>query len=312
VGDERAVDEPGFDVIGDIHGCHRELVELLAALGYSDDSGAYRHPTRQAIFVGDLIDRGPQQTLVLRTVRAMADAGSARVVMGNHEFNAVAYATPDPRRTGEYLRPHTPKNNGQHAAFLEQIGAGSTDHAEVVAWFATLPLWLELGDLRVVHACWDPEAMDGLGSPYLDDQAFVDASDRDHPAYGWVENLCKGPEVELPKGHSFHDKDGHERHHARFRWWDDQARTYAQACEVPPGSSLPNDPLDDAPVEPYQDKVPVIFGHYWRTWPRFELTTTTACVDYSAVKGGPLVAYRWSGEPELRPARLVPSSSSAV
>lgn len=237
----------------------------------------------------------------------MVEAGSARVVMGNHEFNAIAFATQDPKRAGEYLRPHTEKNNKQHGAFLSQIGAGSADHAETLVWFATLPLWLDLGGLRVVHACWDPAAMAGLGTPYLDGQTVVDGSNQDHPAYGWVENLCKGPEVRLPNGLSFHDQGGNERFDARFRWWDPQAHTYAQACEVLGDTVLPNDPVERPPVAPYRDDVPVIFGHYWRQWPDFELTTTTACVDYSAVTGGPLVAYRWTGETELRPENLFPS-----
>ena len=82
-------------------------------LGYRPDErgGAFRHPERQAIFVGDLIDRGPEQLRVLATVKAMVDAGSAQIVMGNHEFNAVAYATEHPVGSGCYLRPHNEKNN---------------------------------------------------------------------------------------------------------------------------------------------------------------------------------------------------------
>lgn len=297
----------GYDVIGDVHGQHQELINLLDRLGYSNASGAHHHRNRQAIFVGDLIDRGPGQVEVLRTVRAMVKAGSAQVVLGNHEFNAIAYATPDPKHLGEYLRPHIEKNRKQHGAFLSQLGADSAERDETVAWFKTLPLWLDLGDLRVVHACWDPEAMAGLGSPFLDDQAIVQASRPDNSKYGWVENLCKGPEVRLPNGLSFDDKGGHERYDARFRWWDPQAITYDKACEVPGNMELPNDPVERPPVEPYRHDVPVIFGHYWRTWPEFELTATTACVDYSAGTGGPLVAYRWTGETELRTDHLVSS-----
>ncbi|MFM8381128.1 MAG: metallophosphoesterase, partial [Actinomycetota bacterium] len=136
---------PGYDIIGDVHGCHDQMVELLTALGYRDTTGAFRHPTRQAIILGDLIDRGPKQVEVLRTVRAMTEAGSAQVIMGNHEFNAVCWHTPHRNKTGEFLRPHNDKNANQHAEFLRQIGAGSTDHREAVEWFATFPLWLDLG-----------------------------------------------------------------------------------------------------------------------------------------------------------------------
>src|SRR5688500_5921581 len=86
------LNEPGYDVIGDVHGCADDREVLLAQMGYDVRDGAYRHANRTAVFVGDLIDRGPAQLRVLQTVKAMVDAGSARMVLGNHEFNALAYA----------------------------------------------------------------------------------------------------------------------------------------------------------------------------------------------------------------------------
>lgn len=188
----------GFDIIGDVHGCLAPLETLLSALGYQELDGVHRHPIRQAVFVGDLIDRGPDQVGVIRLVRAMVEAGSAQIVMGNHEFNAIAYATPDPLRPGQYLRPHDAKNTKQHAEFLAQIGEGSDDHHDAIDWFRTMPLWLDLGGVRVVHACWDPDAIAGLRSPFLTDEVLVAASTPGTPEFGWIEHLCKGPEIELP------------------------------------------------------------------------------------------------------------------
>ena len=82
-----------FDVIGDVHGHADELEELLQLLGYAKKSGVYRHSTRTAIFLGDWIDRGPQIRQTLEVVRAMVQAKSARAVIGNHELNALAWAT---------------------------------------------------------------------------------------------------------------------------------------------------------------------------------------------------------------------------
>ena len=84
--------EPGpFDVIGDIHGCRAELEALLAELGYKIDrdhegraDGAHLDG-RRAIFVGDLVDRGPDTPGVLRLVMGMVAAGDAFCVPGNHE-----------------------------------------------------------------------------------------------------------------------------------------------------------------------------------------------------------------------------------
>jgi protein phosphatase len=82
-----------FDVIGDVHGCRDELILLLERLGYAvagepAAAGApvYRHPAgRKAVFLGDLVDRGPDTPGVLRTVMAMVEAGTALCVPGNHD-----------------------------------------------------------------------------------------------------------------------------------------------------------------------------------------------------------------------------------
>ncbi len=84
-------DERGpFDIIGDIHGCFDETVELLEKLGYEvsgmPDSPMARHPDgRKALFVGDLVDRGPKSPDVLRLVMAMVEADAAICVPGNHD-----------------------------------------------------------------------------------------------------------------------------------------------------------------------------------------------------------------------------------
>lgn len=148
----------GYDVIGDVHGCADQLEALLTKMGYRVDwdSGAYRHSSRSAIFVGDLIDRGPRQLRVLEIVTAMVDSGSARMVLGNHEFNGLAYATESPTRPGTYLRPHddesdprSEKNEQQHRAFLEQVHGEA--RSRYLEWFWKQPLWLDLGGVRVVH-----------------------------------------------------------------------------------------------------------------------------------------------------------------
>ena len=71
-----------YDVIGDIHGQLGKLVSLLSLLGYAESGGLFRHPSRTAIFVGDLIDRGPQQLATVDLVQRMVQAGSARCVLG--------------------------------------------------------------------------------------------------------------------------------------------------------------------------------------------------------------------------------------
>jgi protein phosphatase len=79
-----------FDLIGDVHGCFEELVALLTQLGYAVEQNDGHHsvtppPGRKAVFVGDLVDRGPGITKVLRLVMSMVEAGTALCVPGNHD-----------------------------------------------------------------------------------------------------------------------------------------------------------------------------------------------------------------------------------
>jgi protein phosphatase len=87
--DKRELTGP-FDIIGDVHGCRGELVTLLTRLGYVvTESGAHHPEGRTAVFVGDLVDRGPDTPGVLRLVMSMVAAGTALCVTGNHENKLV-------------------------------------------------------------------------------------------------------------------------------------------------------------------------------------------------------------------------------
>jgi protein phosphatase len=86
----RRADHGPFDVVGDVHGCLPELVELLTALGYTVTDGGARHPEgRRVIFLGDLVDRGPDTPGVLRLVMGMVRDGAALCIAGNHDVKLV-------------------------------------------------------------------------------------------------------------------------------------------------------------------------------------------------------------------------------
>jgi hypothetical protein len=146
-----------YDLIGDIQGHADELVQLLDLLGYVRQRGAYGHPERQVIFLGDFIDRGPKIRQVFEIVRPMIEEGTALRVMDNHELNALAYHTEDPNAPGEYLRLHSEKNTKQHQRTVEQLGP--KELGSYLDWFRTLPKWLDLDGLRVVHACWNEQSV---------------------------------------------------------------------------------------------------------------------------------------------------------
>jgi hypothetical protein len=301
----------GFDVIGDVHGQFDKLVALLNELGYCERAGAWRHPNRTVIFVGDLIDRGPNQLATVDLVRAMVDAGSAQCILGNHEFNAIAWVTPDPEQPGKYLRDHhKPGNRAQHQVFLEVV-EGTPRQKSITDWFKALPLWLDLPGLRVVHACWHQESMDRLKpllgpNQTLSDELILLGNRKGHWAYEAIEVVCKGPEVALPAGITFEDKGGKIRHEVRVRWWQEDLSTYRKAAIGPPAdmAMIPEVPM---PAQwrtyPYVGP-PVLFGHYWFTGEPEVISPRFACVDYSVANGGPLVAYRWDGESQLSSEKL--------
>lgn len=286
-----------FDLVGDIHGCARSLKELLRTLGYSLSDGLYRHPARRLIFVGDFIDRGPQQRQTLEIVKPLIESGLALAVMGNHEFNALAYHTKDGQ--GGYLREHSPKNQKQHQAFLDQLD--STQRSQALDWFWTLPLFLDLPELRVVHASWVPELVQRARAwgGKLNPDLLRRASGKDREVFEVVDVLLKGWEVDLPQGHSFLDKDGHRRTRMRSRWWSPRPPTFRQAA-IQTTDEVPEAVFPEPSVELYgaHDKN-VFVGHYWLRGEPELLAPNVCCVDYSVGKGGELVAYRWSGEARL-------------
>lgn len=301
------------DFIGDIHGQADKLEALLFDLGYRHRAGAWRHPHRQAMFVGDFIDRGPGQLRVLGIVRDMVEAGAARAILGNHEFNALAFSRPDPERPGEHLRRRTDKNRRQHRHFLEEVGEDSPAHGEWMDWFMDLPLWLEGEDFRMVHACWHAPSQAAL-APHLAPgnrltwDLVQRASRPGTPEYEALEVLCKGLEVALPAGVDYADAEGTRRTASRTRWWDPAATTYRAAALLPPRVAAQL-PATDLPahcrIKVETDK-PIFFGHYWFTGTPGVVSESMCCVDYSAARDGhPLVAYRFDGESRLSSDKLV-------
>jgi hypothetical protein len=121
-----------------------------------------------------------------------------------------------------------------------------------------------------------------------------------------VECLTKGIELPLPDGHQFFDKDGHARTRVRIRWSDEDATTLRAAAMLPADerAALPDSPLP-AHVRLEEGETPVFFGHYWLTGEITLQSRRSACVDYSAGKGGPLVAYRFDAERELAVGKFV-------
>jgi hypothetical protein len=301
-----------YDVIGDIHGHADELEALLRALGYAERRGEFRHPERQAIFVGDFIDRGPQIGRALSIARGMVEAGAAQAVLGNHEWNALGYHARDPDARGKFLRRRDRSHRRQYQATLDQLSPGEL--ASHLQWFRTLPVALELPRLRVVHACWDPAALAVARAAWsrhggLTDALLVEGHNRESLLFAALEILLKGKEMTLPSGVSFTDKDGAIRHASRVRWYLPAAGQTTRTYALPTYPGIPDAPLPAktaAESVPYPAGAPLcFFGHYWL----FDedpapLAPNLACLDYSVAAGGFLCAYRCDGETRIETSRF--------
>jgi len=313
----------GYDIIGDIHGHADELIQLLDRLGYNLEEDVYTHPSRQAIFLGDFIDKGPKQKEVLKVVMPMVKQGSALAVMGNHEFNALAFHTPHPHQPGQWLRERKDNNIKQHIAFLQEF-LGKEDPADpyslpnVLAFFKTLPIWLETDHLRIVHACWSEEYIAKL-TPLLaedrtlDDAFLLEATTKETLPYEGIETLLKGVEYTLSEDLAIIDNYGKERTEVRIKWWLNQGDTVEHVALSIGGSGLSENVKNHhVPTEAFpgyaENQKPLFIGHYWLTVPPKRLAHNVACLDYSVANNGHLVAYRWDGEQQLTDAKFVSAS----
>ena len=145
-------DEKGpFDIIGDLHGCADELETLLGQLGYhrTDGTWSFSHPeSRRAIFLGDVVDRGPRIIDTFRIVRAMVESGSALCVPGNHDLKLVRKLRGRDVKVTHGLE----RTLEQLAAVPEQERAALT--SEMAEFFDSLVshFVLDEGKLVVAHA----------------------------------------------------------------------------------------------------------------------------------------------------------------
>ncbi len=161
-----------FDIIGDVHGCFDELQTLLNQLGYeisrdvspSVDGYMVRPPEgRKAVFLGDLVDRGPSIPAVLRLVMSMVKSGAALCVPGNHDMKLVRKLRGKDVQVTHGLADSLEQLEGQPPEFKEQVVSFLDD---LVSHYV-----LDDGKLVVAHAGMKEE-MQGRGSGRVRDFAM--------------------------------------------------------------------------------------------------------------------------------------------
>lgn len=170
-----------FDVVGDVHGCNAELHSLLGDLGYTIEGDVVRHPAgRKLVFVGDLVDRGPDAPGVLRLVMASVKAGTALCVPGNHDAKLLRWLlgkkvqlTHGLDKTVEQLEADPGLDRKELSEFLD----GLVSH-----------LVLDDGKLVVAHA-GIKEEMQGRGSGQIREFCLYGETTGERDEYGLPERL---------------------------------------------------------------------------------------------------------------------------
>ncbi|MCS6918739.1 MAG: polynucleotide kinase-phosphatase, partial [Fimbriimonadales bacterium] len=170
-----------FDIIGDVHGCYGELIDLLQRLGWHTGGDCPTHPEgRKAVFVGDLVDRGPNSVGVLQLVMRMVGAGVAYAVIGNHDNKLLRHlwgrqvqVAHGMERTLQELEMQPPEFHDALIAFLESLPSH---------------LVLDNGKLVVAHA-GVKEAYIGRSSPRIRDFCLYGETTGESDEFGYPVRL---------------------------------------------------------------------------------------------------------------------------
>ena len=181
-----------------------------------------------------------------------------------------------------------------------------------IQWFAGMPLSLDLGRLRAVHACWDGDAVAELEKiGWLEGATLEKYSRKGSPEYETISRIVNGPEALLPVGCDHETADGTMRTEFRVKWWLDLNGLTCREAIFPDDPESPDLPPRDVPKTGYPaDAPPTFFGHYARKGGvPAPIRLNLACLDYGPAKGGFLCAYRWDGEQEIDPGKFVTTAN---
>ena len=301
-----------YDIIGDVHGYASLLKKLLLKMGYVKTNGSYSHPTRKAIFVGDFINRGPEIRKTIRLIRTMVENGNALAILGNHELNAIIYHLKD-KEGGKFVKE--PRRYFQSLfKTINEYSLNSIEWNDQLKWMRSLPLHIDLGDIRIVHACWSPHAIDLVDS--IREQGKIRKKtfrkiqrDTDSELTKSIWLLTKGVNLKMPADLRIVNNKGISPRSIRMRWWESpQDKTFKQMSfeskfELP-SYTIPREILPK--TYPYPDDAPLLFfGHYCRGKGPHIVKPNVCCVDSCVTGTKKLLAYRWDGEKELSEKNII-------
>jgi len=280
-------------------------------LAINPKAGSFRHAQgRKVVFLGDYIDRGPDARAVLHTVRGMVDAGDALAITGT--MNTTPWPGPRPMARAGWLREHREDRDRGHMETLRQFSGLEDEWKEWMAWMSRLPMFLDLGALRAVHACWDAKRiaiLQGRASPML--ISLPSAARVARRSIERFSTCSKDRNSPCLLEHVSTTRRGRGIHECAFRRWDLPDKSPAGRIAMP----APYESADDTMVHRLKNlpcygphEPPVFVGHYWLSphRERAPLAPNIACLDYSAAfADNALTAYRWDGESVLSANKFV-------
>jgi len=294
-----------YDIIGDVHGHADELRSLLKNMGYKLKDDCYFHPNRKAVFVGDFINRGPKIRETLNLIRKMVERGSAFAILGNHEMYAVLYYLRDIE--GKYYKKRIPKYQLLINQTLEEFLPFQEEFKSHLKWLRTLPMFLDFGAIRIVHACWDDKNIKLLREN-ITESKLTKTVLREIALNGtkfsksfW--ESCKGVDFQMPRDLLVFDEEGRPHRSFRMKWWDvPEGKTFKDLSLESrfdlPAYTIPKEIIQARNPYPVNDPI-VFFGHYCLKECCAILADNLCCVDSCVTRSGKLLAYRWSGEEKL-------------
>ena len=149
------LDNGPIDIIGDIHGELEALEALLDRLGYQ--SNGWHPQKRRLVFIGDLVDRGPDSPGVIKRVRELVENNNAQFIVGNHEVNLLVNDIKD--GSGWFFDERFEPDNKNYAPFAR---ANESERQSLHDFLSRQPVALYRQDIRIVHAAWNSNAINAI------------------------------------------------------------------------------------------------------------------------------------------------------
>lgn len=300
-----------YDIIGDVHGHADQLKSLLKNMGYTLKDDCFSHPKRKAVFVGDFINRGPKIRETLNLIRKMVEKGSAFAILGNHEMYAVLYYLRDIE--GKYYKKRIPKYQLLINQTLEEFEPFQEEFKSHLKWLRTLPMFLDFGAIRVVHACWDDKNIkllrENIIEPKLTKTLLREIALNLTKFSKSFWETCKGVDFQLPRDLLVFDEEGRPHRSFRMKWWDVPEGKTFKDVSLEGRFDLPayTIPKEIIPIrKPYPKDGPIVFfGHYCLKESCNIMADNLCCVDSCVTRSGKLLAYRWSGEEKLMKDHII-------